>query len=564
MKNRYHINTFLITLVVLLLGSCTFWQPQRLPESPGMVVAAHPVAADFGYEILLSGGNAIDAAVGTALVLGVVEPNASGLGGGGGILIYLNEPDSLTYINYYARAPQQVAEFNRDTHVSSARAVLVPGTVAGLSQALEQYGTMSWTDIVNRSISKIENGFIVDENLNALMMDSYGKLMNHPQTSSIYLKDLFPYVAGDTLVNQQVLSTLRKLADQGPDSFYSGELADSIVNAVSALGGTITGADLAGYKPVEKSPVRSKYRDYTLISAPPPQSGITLLEILNIIEFKNISAMGNFNGNSATFHFIAEAMKRGYADRMTYLSDPNFMEVPEDVLLSDEYAEIRYATIDMDRADPAVMEKTEAGDVQEFLQQNYHEPIDKDGSTTHISVVDRHGNAVSLTQTLNHFWGSGITVAGFLLNNGMMGFSDTDEANTNTSAPGRQPRSTITPTMLFSDGDLFMVVGSPGAGRIISTLVEIICNIIDFGMTPDQANQAPRFCSRKSAETLPVESRFDQALLDDLISMGHPIEVLGEMDNYFGGVHMIVVYPNSGMLKGSADPRRSGAVAGGI
>ncbi len=557
--HRFHIP--IVILFTLLLVTCTRWQPQPSIQSEGMVVAAHPMAAEFGYEILKSGGNAVDAAVGTAIVLGVVEPNASGLGGGGGILIYLNEPDSLTYINYYARAPQQLADYNSETDVNSAHAVLVPGMVAGLSLALEKYGTMTWADVLTRSIAKVEAGFQVDENFNAIVMDSYEILMSHPQTSSIFLKEMFPHEPGETLVNQPILETLQKLADGGPEVFYVGELADSIEAVMLNYGGTIRKTDLANYHPVEKAPVKTVYRDNLVFSAPPPQSGVPLLEILNIVEYKDISKMGSYIENEATFHFMAEAMKRGYADRLRYLSDPEFQEVPTDILLSDEYAKTRYATIDMERAVPAALKKTPPGDVKQFEAEYFREEIDKDGSTTHISVVDKDGNAVSLSQTLNHFWGSGITVCGFLLNNGMTGFSKSNPAN--TPAPNRQPRSTICPSMLFKDGELYMVIGSPGAGRIISTLVEVICNIVDFGMTPDQANQAPRFCSKKWADTLPVEARFDQELLDRLIAKGHPIEVLGEVDKFFGGVHLIVVDPNTGVLKGSADSRRSGAVKGG-
>ncbi len=547
-----------VITVLLLLVSCSQQPSNTVIDSKGMVVAAHPIAAEFGYEILQSGGNAVDAAVATAVVLGVVEPHASGFGGGGGMLIYLAEPDSLTYINYYARAAQAVPDsFDANTEAYTAQAVLVPGTVAGLSLALKKYGNLSWQTILERSIDKVHRGFVVDGNFNKIALDSYEILMNHPQAGAIYLKNMFPFEVGDTLVNKPILKTLQKLADGGPDVFYHGELADSIAMAMAAQGGYVTKTDLAAYRAIEKAPVSSGYRGYTVFSAPPPQSGVPLLEILNILEFEDLSARGNFTENTATFHFMAEAMKRGYADRLHYLSDPEFLPVPVEALLSDDFARTRYETIDMEKAFPAIMKKTPYGDVGKFLEME-HNP---DGSTTHISVVDRDGNAVALTQTLNRFWGSGITVAGFLLNDGMTGFSAGNEAN--TIASGRQPRSTVSPTIIFKDDELYLVVGSPGAGRIISTVVEVICNIIDFGMTAEEANIAPRFCSKKWADTLPVEARFDQELLDQLRAMGHPIEVLGAMDNYFGGVHLIMVDPQTGVLKGSADPRRSGVVEGG-
>ncbi len=546
-----------ITSLLIALSGWPCFGADAVTGSSGMVVTAHPVASQLGLEILQAGGNAVDAAVGAAVVLGVVEPHASGFGGGGSMLIYLREQDSLTYINYYARAPRLVpTDFDSDTEAHTGQAVLIPGTVAGLYHALSNYGTIPWKDLLPLAARKLESGFEVDETLFQLVLDVYDVLLEKPRTSAVFLNDGFPYEVGENIINKPILRTLEQLARGGPEVFYRGEIADSIVAVVARNGGGLRKSDLEVYQVLELSPIKGTYRGYDIITASPPQSGAALIEVLNILEFKNLSAMESYAENLAAFHFIAEAMKRGYADKLKYLSDPAFREVPVEVLTSKRFAKSRYKTIKRRKAVPRIPKKTPAGDVSRYVDK----VKDKDGSTTHVSVVDAAGNAVSLTQTNNRFWGSGITVGGFLLNNGMTGFSRSNPSNTIQS--GRQPRSAITPTMLFKDGQLFMVVGSPGAGRITSTLVEVICNVIDFGMEADEANRAPRFHSRKWLDTLPVEDRFSQDMLDKLRVMGHPIEVLGEMDLYFGGVQLILVDLGNGNLIGSSDPRRSGVARG--
>lgn len=527
----------------------------------GMVVTAHPLASEMGLEILKTGGNAVDAAVASALLIGVVEPHASGLGGGGAMLIYLQEPDTLTYINYYACAPQLVAEdFDSRRERSSARSVLVPGTVAGLHHALSRYGTMTWQNLLFAVIDKIKNGFEVDDNFYKILLDSYEKLLLYPQTRSIYLVNDFPPEVGEYIKNERLIGTLKKLANQGPDSFYRGEIADSIEAAMIRHGGGVRKSDLEKYEIRELAPLRGSYRDHEIYSAPAPQSGVTVIETLNILELKNLRETGDFEDNVPTFHFMAEAMKLAYADRIQFLSDPKFNPTYEDILISKSYARTRFQTINMEKAEPLHPKDTPAGDISRFLKIAEPEVKDMEGSTTHMSIVDARGNAVSLTQTLNHFWGSGISVCGFLLNNGMTTFYSADTIN--QAQPGKQPRTTIAPSMLFKKDDLAIVVGSPGAGRIISTIVEVICNLVDFGKSPQEANAAPRFCSRKWSEQLAVESRFEENILADLKAMGHPIKKHGEMDLFFGGVQLIVIDPETGLMTGSSDPRRSGAAMG--
>ena len=551
--NRY----VLIFALVTLFYGCASRQSPPVPQSQGMVVAAHPVAAKLGYEILQSGGNAVDAAVATAITLGVVEPHASGLGGGGGMLIYLNEPHKLTYINYYPRAGDSIPDtFDSKTDGQSAKAVLVPGTVSGLSMALEKYGTMSWKQILELSIETLNRGFEVDDHFNKVILDSYGTLTSYPETESIFLNEMMPFEVGDTLLNGVALRTLKILADEGPRAFYTGELADSIEAVMIRRGGFIRKSDMESYQATESTPVQSDYRGHLIVSSPPPQSGLTLLEILNILEQRDLLSMGVYFEQASTFHLMAEAIKLGYADRREYLGDPAFSEIPVSTLANDDYARSRFATIDMNAISNSDSSATQSGSVKTFNGEPHEDP---NGSTTHISVVDSEGNAVSLTQTISYFWGSGISVGGFLLNNAMTSFSK--DGGPNTLAPGKQPRSTISPSFIFRDKKLYAVVGTPGGGRIPGTMTEIVTNIIDFGASAESANNAPRFHSSDISPKLRVESRFDQTVLDELILKGHIVETMGDMDSYFGGVHVIIIDPESG-LQGSADPRRSGVVAG--
>ncbi|HEX9971720.1 MAG TPA: gamma-glutamyltransferase, partial [bacterium] len=486
--------------------------------SAGMVVSAHPVASELGIEILKSGGNAIDAAVAAALVIGVVEPNGSGLGGGGAMLVYLHKPDSLTYINYYVSAPASIAQdFNSRRESGSARSVLVPGTVAGLYHALKKYGTMTWQELLNRVIQKVENGFTVGENFYQAILESYEKLLQQSETRSIYFVNDLPPEIGTRLKNLMLLQTLKKLAYEGPEVFYRGEIADSIESVMIREGGTLRKSDLMSYRVRELQPLKGTYRGYEIVSAPPAQSGMTLIEALNIFEMKDLNKMGDYTVSPQTFHFMAETFKRAYSDRTQYLCDPKFVDVPVDILISKEFAKSRYLTINMEKVESIPPDQKPAGDVTPFQKKPNSELEDPKGSTTHISVIDADGNAVSLTQTLNYFWGSGISVCGFLLNNGMTSFSGSNEA-INQAAPGKQPRTTIAPTMLFENGKLFMVIGSPGAGRIISTLAEVISNVIDFKMAADSANNAPRFYSRRWGEKLPIENRFSDDFQNKLKS----------------------------------------------
>lgn len=555
MKNISYRSGILLSATLLLLG-CAHQQAKSPIKTDGMVVAAHPVAADLGFDILDLGGNAVDAAVGTALALSVVEPHASGLGGGGGMLIYLQQKDKLTYINYYPQTGAVLPDsFRSSTDAHSAKAILVPGTVAGLSMALDKYGTMTWGEILELCVVKLQKGYVIDNHFNEVILDAYETLLEYPETGEIFLNEMLPYEVGDTLFNEPAIRTLKLLAEHGPEVFYHGEIADSIQAVAARYGGTISKLDLAAYEAIEMTPLYGEYRDKIIVTAAPPQSGSTILEILNILELEDLASMGRYEDNDSSFHIISEAVKLGYSDRRQYLGDPRFTDIPVKTLVSDNYAEKRHALISMEGITNTDTTDTPHGIITD---ERVDPPDDRHGSTTHLSIIDKDGNAVSLTQTISYFWGSGITVGGFLLNNGMTSFSRGEGVN--SIQAHKQPRSTISPTMIFLEDDLYVVIGTPGGGRIPGTMVQVLTNILDYGYEPAAANMAPRFYSRDNNPQLRVESRFDQELLDSLVKRGHMVETMGEVDSYFGGVHLIVIDPETRKVTGSADPRRSGIV----
>ncbi|MEE4311123.1 MAG: gamma-glutamyltransferase [candidate division KSB1 bacterium] len=548
---------FIALLGILLLISAS---DAYADKQQGMIVTAHPLASEAGLSVLRDGGNAVDAAVVSALVLGIVEPYASGLGGGGGMLIYLHDADSLTYVNYYPCAPRLVpTDFNREKEARSALAALVPGTVAGLHHALSHYGTMTWDQLLHRIIKRFKDGFEVDLNLNKNIFDAYESLLVNKQTREIYLVDDFPPETGDKLNNQRLMRTLTLLADGGPDLFYHGEIADSIDAFMIEQGGGLRKSDLEAYRVREFKPVRGTYRGRNIVSAPPPQSGMTLIEILNIFETRALPQAPHYTEDTTILHFMAEANKLAYADRRKYLSDKKYMDVPLDILISKPFAELRAREIDMKKAIQSDAMDIPAGDIgpfktPELIKSDHH------GSTTHISVCDGSGNAVSLTQTLNFFWGCSHSVCGFLLNNGMTSFSNFNPANATLS--GRQPRSTIAPSLIFKDNSLTGVIGTPGSGRILSTMATVISNLIDHDYDADSANRAPRFANLNWTRKLKMENRFSPQLIAALEELGHDIDTLSDFDLYFGGVQLILIDPENGHLTGSTDPRRAGIALG--
>ena len=532
-------------------------QGKPVEGKTGMVVSAHPLSSKVGVEILKKGGNAVDAAVATAFAVGVAEPNASGLGGGGFILIYLAKTKEVLTIDYREMAPLKAApdmykltpqgKVVDEEITVGHKAVAIPGTLAGLTSALSKYGTMSLKDILAPSIQLAEEGYPVSKTLNGLMKENYDKISQFPAAARIYLKDGLPYEIGDRIYLKDLAQTYRLIAAKGPDVFYRGEIAEAIAREMQASGkGLITQEDLAAYRPVFRAPVRGTYRGYEIISMLPPSSGGThVIQLLNILEGYDMARLGH--NTPASIQVMAEAMKRVFADRAKYMGDADFVQVPVQGLLSKRYAAELRKGIDLEKAS----EKVPAGNPVPY----------ESGGTSHLSVVDRDGNLVALTQTINYFFGSGVLVlgTGILLNNEMDDFVP-KPGSLNSVEPKKRPLSSMSPTIVLKDGKPFLTIGSPGATRIITALSQILMNIIDHRMNIQEAIDAARIHCMTGE--IMMESRVPQEVQQALTSKGHKLSVRKEMDLFFGGAQGVLIDPRTGTLYGGADPRRDGFAAG--
>jgi gamma-glutamyltranspeptidase/glutathione hydrolase len=508
----------------------------------GMVASAQPLASAAGLEILMSGGNAVDAAVASAFALGVVEPNATGLGGEGMMVIYLADGDVTVAIDYRSMSPladMSKVKFGSAGHV----AVAVPGTVAGLCDALQRYGTMSLAQVMAPAIRYARNGFVVSETLAQTIEALFDPISKNDALLAIVAPDGLPLQTGQIIRNTDLAATLEKIAAGGPDVFYKGEIADAIAADMAKNGGYITKADLAAYRAIEREPVRGTYRGYEIVSAPPPVGGLSVIEMLNMLENFDLASEAPLSPRNV--HLMAEVMKRGFADNSAYIGDPAFTDIPIQGLLDKGYAKSRAAEIDLGKITTSIKAGTPA----------------EHPSTTHLSVVDGKGNMVALTQTLSGFWGACVAVpgTGIILNNEMQNWS---ARGPNAYAPGKRMRTTIAPTIIAKNGKPFVTMGTPGAGRIISTMVILTVNLLDYHMGVQEAIESPRFYARDTEKNLSIEARMPKETQDWLKSIGYSLKGYPDFDLFFGGAQAIVVDPETGTMYGGADPRRDGAVFG--
>lgn len=521
----------------------------------GIVAAAKPEASEVGVEIMKNGGNAIDAAVATAFALGVVEPNASGLGGGGFMLIRFAETGEEVFIDFREVAPSKATadmfELDADGKVVNeektvgGKAAGIPGDVAGLLTALETYGSMSRDEVMQPAIDIAENGFLVTDNFSGMIQDNFEKINKFDATKEIYLNNGLPYVDGEIIKNPDLAETLKIIAKEGKDGFYKGAIAEDVVKAANDAGGIFSLEDLENYEVKMREPIKGTYRGYEIISAPPSSSGGThVIQLLNILENYDMKALGL--NTTESLHLWSEASKLMFADRGQYMADTDFVDVPLSGLSSKEYAKKLTQKIDLAKSAEGVT----FGDPYKY----------ESGSTTHFSVMDKEGNMVAVTKTINYFFGSGVTVPGrgFILNNEMDDFN-AEPGTSNSVEPGKRPLSSMTPTFVLKDGNPFMTLGSPGATRIITSVAQIISNVIDHEMDIQEAINAPRMFDMRG--TLSVESRMDENVLKELEEMGHVIDVKGDVDLYFGGAQCIMM-EDSGTLHGGGDPRRDGQAVG--
>ncbi|MEE4115619.1 MAG: gamma-glutamyltransferase [Marinilabiliaceae bacterium] len=560
------------SLILLLFFLSTPVLLAQSTDSPsgknGMVATAHPLATEAALEIFKAGGNAIDAAVAAAFAIGVVEPDGSGIGGGGGMVVFLKEKGESYFINYYGRSSENALSlnFNSNRDARTTKAIGVPGNVGGLTLAHKKFGSLPLSTVMAPAIRYAEEGFAIDATLAGLILDNIEIVAADPGTAANFTDEGFPKMEGDIIVQKDLAKVLRAIAENGSRAFYRGEYAKTFVKTIQERGGVLTEKDFASYKPVINKPLRGSYRGYNILAANLPESGVTLIQGLNMIENFDLKASGHFSESAKTFHIMAETSKLMYADRYDYLGDPDFVEVPVDVLISKEYAKARFNTINPERLDPPTYREAESGDPFNFGKTEAYalepEPEMTGGHTTHLSVIDKDGNAVALTQTLGLFFGSAQTISGVMFNCAMTNYSYSSKNSPNIIDNGKQCRSSITPAILLKDGAPFLVIGSPGAGRIIGTLFELITNVIDFDMSPAEANLAPRFYCLKHDDFLHLESGIKPEVRKQMEEMGHKLKVYEGIDLFFGGAQMIYIDPETGIYYGSADRRRGGIAKG--
>jgi gamma-glutamyltranspeptidase / glutathione hydrolase len=494
-----------------------------------LVVAQEERAARIGNEILDRGGNAVDAAVAVGFALAVTYPRAGNIGGGGFMIIHLAKDMRDLAIDYRETAPAAASETmfldsegnaNPEKSRDSALSIGVPGTVAGLALAHEKYGSGKFTlaDLIAPAIDLAEKGFQVEDDLADSLPQAAERLTRWPATTAIFFNGDRPMQEGDRLIQLDLADTLHAIAKDGPGAFYRGRTATQIADAVVKAGGIMSKDDLENYRPIEREVVRGSYRGYDIISAPPPSSGgVHLIEMLNILEGYDLAKLSR----EESLHDLIEAMKRAYADRAVFMGDPDSVKIPIDGLTSKAYAKSWRANIS-ERATPSA--EIRAGNPAEFEGRN----------TTHFSVIDRDGNAVSNTYTLNFSYGVGLIAegTGILLNNELDDFTSkpgTANAyglvgyNANLPGPGKRPLSSMTPTIVLKDGRPFLITGSPGGSRIISAVLQVIVNVIDFQMPIGQAVSAPRLHHQWQPEDVYVEPGFAPDVLDALEKRGHKI-----------------------------------------
>jgi len=527
----------------------------------GMVSSQRTLSSQIGAEILRQGGNAVDAAVATGISLAVTLPRAGNLGGGGFMLIYLKEQGKTIAIDYREMAPaaahrdmfldengnvdNQKARFS---HQSSG----VPGTIAGLAHALKEYGTMSWKEVVAPSIRLAEEGILVTYDLAENLKSRHKWLTANAATAKAYYKaNGIPYEPGEILVQPDLAWSLKQLAKFGPDAFYHGEIAKKIAAEMQANDGLITLDDLANFKVAERDPIRTGYRGYEVVSMPPTSSGgVHVIQMLNILEHFPLSEMGY--GSADSIHAIAESMKFAYADRSEYLGDPDHFDVPIEGLTSKEYGKVLANKINLSKAIPA-------REIKPGGPAPYESP-----DTTHFSVMDAFGNAVSNTYTLNFSFGSGIVIpgTGILMNNEMDDFSSKPGTpngfgliggEANAIAPTKRPLSSMTPTMIFKDNRPYVVTGSPGGSRIITTVLQVLVNVMDHEMNIAEAVNTPRIHHQWLPDRLELEPGFSPDTIKLLEAKGQNVS----QGRTMGSVQAIMA--EGGMFYGVSDPRRPGA-----
>ncbi len=555
----------ILFITILLPSNLSAESKDPVRGKNGMVVSASELASKVGIQILLKGGNAIDAAVAVGFALAVTYPSAGNIGGGGFMVIHLNDGKNTT-IDYREKAPSSATEFifqdssgnflpeRSQFGVTSAG---VPGSVAGLLYALEKYGTLSLTEVIQPAIDLAKTGFELEYRLAKSFEYELEYFNQYPSSKKIFSKNGNAFVEGDLFIQKDLANTLERIKEKGSSGFYSGKTADLIVNQIKELGGYLTLEDLNNYKPIERNPINTEYKGYKVITMGPPSGGgVTLLQMLNILE--NYTFEKDEWGSSEYLHKMIEVMKFSFADRSKHIGDPDFYNVPINWLLSKKYAQEIYSRV-KDYAIPS--SEILPGDEKSFSESE---------ETTHYSIVDKFGNAVSTTTTINSSFGSKIVVegAGFLLNNEMDDFSSKPgEPNqfgligseANKIEPNKRMLSSMSPTIVLKDDKPFMVVGSPGGSTISTVVLQVILNVLNFGMDIQQAIDMPRIHHQWLPDILYYE-RFGLSL-DVIQALKNKRHIFGEKRT-LGRCEGIVVDVENQIFFGATDPRGYGAAVG--
>ena len=562
---------FLVTSLLFLQFACSK-NPQPVSSENGMVVSTSSYASRVGVEILKKGGNAIDAAVAVGFTLAVTYPSAGNLGGGGFMLIHLADGKNIT-IDYREKAPlsayrdmylNDAGEFVPELSIYGATSAGVPGSVAGLIYALEKYGTMTLADVIRPAIDLAKKGFRLEQRDSIYFSNTIPLFSKYPSSIKIFTKDGMPYSTGDLFIQSDLAWTLEQIKENSRDGFYKGKVAEYLVATVKSLGGYITLEDLEKYQPVEREPVIGNYRGYKIISMPPPSSGgIALVQMLNILENYNLS---DENWGTASYiHKIVEAMKYAYADRTYHLGDADFYPVPIDQLISKDYAKTVFDRIEKDKnkAVPSSEIKSLDGNI-----------VYESKETTHYSVYDSYGNAVSTTTTINSSFGSGIVVdgAGFLLNNEMDDFSGKPGVmnqfgllgtEANSIQPEKRMLSSMTPTIILKNDGPYIIIGSPGGSQIITTVLQVVLNCIDFDMNIREAVEAPRIHHQWLPDTLIYEQcALTEEVKKELLEMGYALADEGADLRIIGIAEGIMINNKNKIIYGASDPRGGGLAVG--
>ena len=570
-----------IPFLALLLASAQVWASDMVSPShgtKGMVATVQPEASRVGVEVLQEGGNAVDAAVAVGFALAVVYPGAGNIGGGG-FMLFRRADGEAHFLDYREKAPAKATatmyldsqgNIVPDMSTIGYKSIAVPGSVAGLVYAEQHWGKLSLKQVMEPAIRLARDGFALDYNGAKSFRDSH--LADFPDSRRIFQRDGNYYQPGEVFKQPELAKTLERIAEN-PDDFYHGALAQEMAAAMQKGGGLITAQDLSQYEVKERQPIRGSYRGYDIISAPPPSSGgVALVEILNILEGYDLAKEGD--GSAASIHLISEAYQRAFFDRAEFMGDPDFSKIPVAQLIDKRYGNAWRETIAPRRATPsASLRRPSVFSQLDSYARSHPQPAAtaEPDHTTHYSVVDSEGNAVSVTTTLNDAFGSRVIAAGlgFLLNDEMDDFTSKPgvpnlygliQGPANAIGPGKRPLSAMTPTIVLKNGKLFLVLGSPGGPTIITTVANILLGVVNYGLNIQQAVNAPRFHDQWMPDRIDLESTGTSPdTIGILEHMGHKVKV-GR--GYWGDAECIAVDEKTGELLGASDGRNEGKAVG--